>query len=242
MINIYKTKVMKEFLDPDFYNPCYDKHHLTGNHMLVCGGTGTGKTNFVSNVLIQMHDTFGKLIIVCKKKQEAVYKMFSSKLKDKCIIYDFKELPPLAELAKTLQGQQTMMIFDDFVNDKNQSRIEEYVIMARKDMIMCVFLTQSFFGTSKIIRQNVGYVVLLAMANKKNLDMICDTIASLEKPTIIKCIKNATKFKMNVCIIDLYNPDLNMKLRRNFDDFYTVVDDEGDEVEPNMFKTSGILN
>ena len=94
MINIYKTKVMKEFLDPDFYNPCYDKHHLTGNHMLVCGGTGTGKTNFVSNVLIQMHDTFGKLIIVCKKKQEAVYKMFSSKLKDKCVIYDVKELPP----------------------------------------------------------------------------------------------------------------------------------------------------
>ena len=80
------------------------------------------------------------------------------------------------------------------------------------------------------------------MANKKNLDMICDTIASLEKLTIIKCIKNATKFKMNVCIIDLYNPDLNMKLRRNFDDFYMVVDDEGEEVEPNMFKTSGILN
>jgi hypothetical protein len=80
------------------------------------------------------------------------------------------------------------------------------------------------------------------MANKRNLDMICDTIASEEKKTVVKVIKNATQHKMNVCIIDLHNPNVNEKFRRNFTDYYTIVDENGDDIEPNMYTGSGLLN
>lgn len=46
---------------------------------------------------------------------------------------------------------------------------------------------------------------------------------------------------MNVCIIDIYNPELNEKFR-NFNDYYIVKDDEGNEKEPNLFHYNGIIN
>ena len=242
MINIYKTKAMKEFLDDDFYNPHQDKHHIKNFHMLVCGGTGTGKSNMVSNLLLQMYNTFGKLIIACKQKDEPIYNMIKSNLKENCDVIDVEELPDLNTLAKSLLGKQTLIVFDDFIVC-NQERLEDYVIRARKFKIMCVFLTQSFFATSKVIRQNVGYIVLLTMANQRNLNGIIETIGCpIDKKTIKKVIGNATKFKMNVCIIDVYNPELNEKFRRNFNDFYTIVDKEGKEIQPNMFNTNGLLN
>jgi hypothetical protein len=233
---------MKKFLDDDFYNPNYNKHHIKNYHMLVCGGTGTGKSNFVSNLLMQMDNTFGKLIIVCKQKDEPIYSMLKNTLKDNCDVLDIKDLPDLNTLAKSLGGKQILMIFDDFIFC-SQERLEDYVIRARKFKIMCVFLTQSFFSTSKIIRQNVGYIVLLTMSNQRNLNTIIETVGcSLSKDCIKKVIANATNFKMNVCIIDVYNPELNEKFRRNFTEFYAVSDNDGTELNPNMYTTSGVLN
>ena len=233
---------MKNFLDDDFDNPNYNKHHIKNFHMLVCGGTGTGKSNMVSNLLIQMDDTFGKLIIACKHKDEPIYNMLKSNLKDNCEIIDIELLPDLNTFAKTLHGKQVLLVFDDFICC-NQDKLEDYVIRARKFKIMCVFLTQSFFSTSKIIRQNVGYIVLLSMANQKNLTSIVETVGCpVDKQTIKTIIGNATKFKMNICLIDVYNPELNEKFRRNFTDYYQIVNEEGEEIVPNMYKTNGILN
>ncbi len=81
--------------------------------MLVCGGTG--KSNFVSNLLLQMNDTFGKLIIVCKQKDEPIYAMLKTTLKDNCEVLDVTELPDLNTLGKSLCGKQILMIFDDFI-------------------------------------------------------------------------------------------------------------------------------
>ncbi len=47
---------------------------------------------------------------------------------------------------------------------------------------------------------------------------------------------------MNVCIIDVYNPELNEKFRRNFNDYYTITDKEGNEILPNMYTTNGVIN
>lgn len=122
-------------------------------------------------------------------------------------------------------------------------KIEDYAIRARKFKIMCVFLSQSFFSTSKIIRQNIGYIVLLTMSNQRNLNSIIETIGCpVSKECIKKVVSNATNFKMNVCIIDVYNPELNEKFRRNFNDYYTIADKEGKEIVPNTYTTNGLIN
>ncbi len=142
MINIYKSKIMKNFLDDDFFNPNYNSHHIKNYHMLVCGGTETGKSNFVSNLLFQMNDTFGKLIIVCKQKDEPIYAMLKNTLKDNCDVIDVKELPELNTLGKSLFGKPVSLIFDDLICCP-QEKIGDYSIRARKFKIMCVFLSQS---------------------------------------------------------------------------------------------------
>ena len=243
MLNIYKTKAMKKFIADDFYNPNFNDHHIAHKHMLVVGGTGTGKTSFVVNLLYKMTNTFAKVIVACKMLDEPAYKMLKSQLKDAVDIIDVDVLPTLKSLPKS---GQTLIIIDDFVAMKSQQKLRDYVIYARKYNIMLCFLAQSFYAVDKVIRQNVGYIVLLSMADKRNLGMIISTVgSSLDPKVIAHVIKNATKSKMNVCIIDIANPNLNQKLRRNFNDFYTLEDSEGDLLDLNeiqLYTGSGMLN
>ena len=65
----------------------------------------------------------------------------------------------------------------------------------------------------------------------------------IDKTIVKRIIQNATAHKMNVCIIDVTNPDLNRKFRRNFNEFYEVVDDDGEELDTIMlYKDSGLTN
>ena len=93
------------------------------------------------------------------------------------------------------------MIVDDFVADKKQEKYENLALAGRKKGPMCVFLTQSYFKVSPVIRQNCGYIVLLASGNKRNLNDVINTIKiPVEPDTIKRVIKNATKFQFNVCL------------------------------------------
>ncbi len=241
MINIYKTKAMKKHNTKPFYNPNFNNHYIDGRHMIVSGSTGRGKSSFAINLLMQMADTFTKVIVACKLTNEAIYACLKEQLKEACEIVSLKELPNLEELPDN--GTQTLLIVDDFVAEKRQDKYENLALAGRKKGLMIVFLTQSYFKVSPVIRQNCGYIVLLASGNKRNLNDVINTIEiPVEPDTIKRVIKNATKFQFNVCIIDPTNYDINKQFRRNFTVFYTLVDEHENEVEPNMFHTTGVIN
>lgn len=241
MLNVYKTKPMRKHLDEDFYNPKFNEHHISNKHLLVCGGTGTGKSNFLINLIHQMTNTFSRVIIVTKQLEEPIYAMLKVQLKENCRIIPLEELETLEKLPKV--GQQ-LIVFDDFCNCSKQQKLDDYVIRARKYKIICCFLTQSFFATSKIIRQNCGYIVLLALTNQRDFNLIVSTFSfPISKDNLKKVIRNATQYKMNVCIIDVNNPDPNSMIRRNFNDFYTIVTENGNEIlYPKLYAGSGLIN
>ena len=233
MYNIYKTPA-------DFYNPHYAKHGISNKHMLISGPTGSGKSNCITNLIIQMADTFRRIIIVCKMTDEKIYKMLKAKLKDALQIMTLSELPSLKNLEKP--GQQ-LIIFDDFLTD-SQKKLEDYVMYARKYGIMLAFLAQSFYATSVFIRANISYLVLLKMTNAKNTNLIVSTLGlSIEKETVTKIIKNATKHELNICIIDIANGNMNKKIRRNWDEYYEIEDEEGEPInDVKLYKETGLLN
>ncbi len=242
MINVYKTSKMKKHLDTEWFNPNFKNHQLHPKHMLVCGGTGMGKSNFVVNLITQFFNTFQKIIIVTTLQQEPLYNLLKDQLKEQCEIISIKDLISVTEQDQTPK----LIIFDDFIHlkEKETKIINEYATISRKKMCMCLYLTQSFFATSKTIRQNVRYVVLLNLSDKRNIDAISGSIAAELEPRILKSIiRNATQHSLNVLIIDTQEKDINKKFRRNFNDFYQFQeDDEGNYYPVNSYEGSGIIN
>ncbi len=244
MINVYKTKAMKEFLEPEAYNPYFSQHGIKVNkHQLICGPTGAGKTVYITNLLTQMEDTFSLIHIFTKDVTEPIYQCIKKQLKDRCILEPLNKIPYVLDMKGS--GEK-LVIFDDFITEgpATMQKLSEYAIIGRKHNMTCCFLTQSFYIVPKAIRQNCAYIVLLAMCDKRNLTNIISTMSIHVDAKLIKqAINNACKYKLNVCIIDLLNTDINKKIRRNFDEYYTLINDDGSEVKKVItYDKDGLLN
>jgi len=88
-------------------------------------------------------------------------------------------------------------------------------------------------------------LVLLSLTNKRNKDLIISQLSiDIKKQTINKIIGNATKLKLNSCIIDLLSMDEPNKIfRRNFSEFYDIMDENNEELpEIKLYTKNGIIN
>lgn len=248
MLNIYKTHAMKKINAEDKeHNPAFKSHEIhLFKHLLFCGGTGLGKSNAVINFLLTMQGAFSHVQIYTADPEEKLYRMLKEKLKDQLTIDEISKIPRLAD-QKSGMGQQ-LLIIDDFITaGKNTLNIiEEYAIRARKKLFTCCFLTQSYYACPKKIREQIRYLVLLKLCDKRNFGMIVSTLdTDISTDVIRKVIKNASSEELNVCLIDLQTKNINKMFRRNFQlEFYTLEDKEGliPANELMVFKGSGIMN
>ena len=153
MINFYEKPCMRKYTKNNYMMGGYDMHQIQfPKHLLVCSGTGGGKSNWLLNYLNlsgQGCGTFAKVTIVCKSI-EPLYQMLQEKGGDGGvdIIQGLEKLPALKEFKG--EGQQ-LIVFDDCVAErgKNQEKIEEYFLRARKQGsgIQLIYLSQSYFKT-----------------------------------------------------------------------------------------------
>jgi hypothetical protein len=82
--------------------------------------------------------------------------------KSKGLIEVYEELSKLPALNDINPCKQTLNIFDDFSpNLKTHPIINEYFICGRKRGASIMFLSQSFYTSPKIIRQNINYLMVL---------------------------------------------------------------------------------
>lgn len=134
--------------------------------MLICTASGGGKTNFLMNIIYEMNNTFHKIIIITKE-EEALYSHLVEKLQNVEIYYGGM----VPEFEKMPKGENGLVIFDDMVLTKN-NKIGEMFIRGRKLGYSSIYITQSFFGTSKLIRQNVNYIALGRGMIKRDLRLV----------------------------------------------------------------------
>jgi len=236
---------MKAHLPPAPHNPNYHIHNLGVNkHLLVCGKTGSGKTNWLLNYIRVMQDVFAHIHIFTKDSDEPAYNLLNSQLKDRVTIRGLNEIPNVKDLEQF--GGENLVVFDDFITEgkKILEILKQYAIIGRKKHCTCCYLTQAYYAVDNKLRQQCSYLVLLNSTNQQNLNLIATTLSSpVSKDTIKKIIGNATKESLNVCLIDICNPDFNKVFRRNFYDYYEIIDENGDELPRiKMYVGSGILN
>jgi len=133
------------------HNPHYETHKIKlPFRMIIAGNSGSGKTQTLLNLIYNMPDTFEKIFITTKCKDEPLYNFLEDKLKDKGlkITEGISELPDLDSLDKE---QTSLIILDDLVNEpaKQQRPICDYFIRARKKNASLIYMTQSYYQVPK---------------------------------------------------------------------------------------------
>lgn len=225
MENFYTKKDVKKYCIKG-HNPNYDLHNFdTPFRSLVVAPSGSGKSNFITNLITLFckgkEGTYDNIYIFCKCKDEPLYKYLADKSKGSIEIHeDLKDLPALNDLN---QCKQTLIIFDDFVTDlKKAPIISEYFIRGRKKGASIMFLSQSYYNTPKLIRQNINYVVVLKLGGSRDVNALMREVSiGLTKDELMAMYNDATKNKFDVLIVNL-DKSGNERYRKNFLQYYQI--------------------
>ena len=198
-------------------NPNYPLHHFeTPFRSLVVATSGSGKSNFITNLIA----LFCKKI--CKSVDEPLYRFLNDKSKGLIEVYEnLEKLPALNDINPC---KQTLIIFDDFITSiKTHPIISEYFIRGRKKSCSIMFLSQSYYNTPKIKRQNINYLVILKLGGTRDINSILrECSVDLTKNQLLEMYHDATCEKFNVFIINL-DKSSNHRYRKNFTDYYTEI-------------------
>jgi len=181
------------------HNPNYDIHQIElPFRMLICTASGGGKTNYLLNLIYEMNQTFHKIIIVTKE-EEALYTHLIDKLKPGVEIHYGGKVPEFEKMEKSSNG---LIIFDDMVLTTN-NKIGEIFIRGRKLGYSSVYISQSFFGTPKLIRQNVNYIALGRGMIKRDLRLVLSEFSvNLSIDELEQIYNDITKEPMQFIMID----------------------------------------
>jgi len=206
-INFY-SKLKNEKI----HNPNYASHQIDlPFRMLICTSSGGGKTNWLLNLIHQMNNTFHKIIIITKE-EERLY----SHLVDKCKGVEIHYGGKVPEFEKMPKGENGLVVFDDMILTKNNA-IGELFIRGRKLQFSSIYITQSFFSTPKIIRQNVNYVALGRGMIKRDLRLVLSEFSvNLSIDEIESFYNEITKESMQFILFDLNKRNI----RKNFNIIY----------------------
>ena len=225
MENFYNKKEVKKYVVKT-ENPNYDMHHFdTPFRSLVVAPSGSGKSNFITNLISLFckgkEGTFDNIYIFCKSRDEPLYQFLGDKSKGLIEVHEtLEKLPALNELKPS---EQTLIIFDDMVTDlKKHPLISEYFIRGRKRGCSLMFLSQSYYGTPKIIRQNVNYCVILKLGGSRDINSIMrECSVGINKDDLLSMYKEATRDKFDCLIINL-DKNGNERYRKNFLEYFEV--------------------
>ena len=159
--------------------------------ILITGGSGSGKTNALLN-LIKEQDNYGLIDIIylyAKDLNEPKYEF----LDQKCQNAGTKHLNnpnAFIECSNTMNDvyenindynpnkkRKTLIAFDDMIADimtykRFQATIKELFIRCRKINISLVFVTQSYFSVPKDVRLNSTHHLIMKINPRKELQNI----------------------------------------------------------------------
>ena len=148
--------------------PNYDKKETTNNfRMLICGKSGCGKTNTVLHMLMKPLIYYDKIYLYSKNLEQGKYTHLPKILEriaevtkiliDEIFHSSNEEIIPISEME---DRNQKVVIFDDYVCEKNQNDIINYFIQGRHMNCCVIYLSQSYYKTPKDIRVNCTHYII----------------------------------------------------------------------------------
>jgi len=80
------------------------------------------------------------------------------------------EIQPVSEMNG---NNQKLVIFDDFVCEKNQAPLIDYFIRGRHKNCSVIYLSQSYYKTAKDIRLNCSHFCIYEFPSANEKSLIC---------------------------------------------------------------------
>lgn len=223
----YYDKLPSKYQNKGSSYPNFDKVQIKlPFRMLVVGTSGSCKTNAVMNIMNSIN-AFTRIFLYAKDIEEPLYKCLIDSLEAlevnvgrTIITYssDVNDVPSADEFDK---NETNLVIFDDLIteNIKKLKPVADLFIRGRKKNISSIFISQSYFMTPKIIRQNVNYIVIKKINGKGDLRRIISENNIGVSVDDVQRMYNyvISEGQLNFFLIDLVTNDDNLRFRINYE-------------------------
>ena len=179
--------------------------------MLLVGPSGCGKTNLLIHLLRKPLIYFDYIYLYTKNLEQVKYQdlikdfiFISKQVGCDVIQYSNDKIIPVKELNNE---SQKVIIFDDYVCEKNQNSIVDYLIQGRHKNCSVIYLSQSFYKTPKDIRLNCSHFCIYDVPSKNEIGLITRELGVTKEQ-----YKKATNKPFSFLYVD--KP--SKKVKRNF--------------------------
>ena len=166
--------------------------------MLLCGNTGTGKTNLLFHMCIVPLIYYDEIHLYAKNLEQEKCQILINKMNhiSEQTGYDVMKVSndaiiPIKDLA--YKDNQKLIIFDDYVCEKNQRQIIDYFIQGRHKNCSVIYLTQSFYKTPRDIRLNCSHFCIYDFPSSRERNMISSELG-VDKEKFKKATKKPFSF------------------------------------------------
>ena len=182
--------------------------------MLICGNSGSGKTNLLYHILIEPLLYYDEIHLYAKNLEQEKYQNLMNKMNElsRGSGYDYDimtvsndKIIPIKDLD--YEDNQKLVIFDDYVCEKNQREIVDYFIQGRHKNCSVIYLSQSFYKTPRDIRLNCSQYCIYEFTSSRKRNMISSELG-VDKEKFKKATKEPYSF--------LYVDKPKKKVKKNF--------------------------
>ena len=204
----------------------------------IIGGSGSGKTNILLNLINEQKD-IDKIYLYVKDLSEPKYE-YLIRNRENVETEHLNDSKAFIEYSNTMnyvyenidnynpnRKRKILIVFDDMIayimtNKKFQSIIKELLIRCRKQNILLVFITQSYFSVPKDVRLNLTHYLIMKINNKRELQNIAiNHSADIDFKDFMKSYREFTKEPYSFLTIDTTLPSNNpLRFRKNLSDAF----------------------
>ena len=169
---------------------------------LICGNSGSGKTNLLYHMPIKQLLYYYEIYLYAKNLDQEKYQKLMNKMNEisrnagsDIMTISNDKIIPIDDI--NYGDNQKLVLFDDYVCEKNQRQIVDYFIQGRHNNCSVVYLSQSFYKTPRDIRLNCSHYCVYEFPSSRERNMI-----SSELGVEPQKFKKATKEPYSLLYVD----------------------------------------
>lgn len=211
----------KSKIDKTFKN-----HLIKPNSMItMIGGTGSGKSTALIDMLSRMPDKFYRIIIFSgSTTDEPLLNFLQNSIDGIELIDNADDLPELTDLNDEDKSTEKLIVFDDInnLNNKEKTKVAKWYNSSRKYGFTCVCMAQNYTNVLPQIRRNTNYFIVFKLNDMNSINQIIKNhnVDGKNKDDIKEAYFESTAQPKNFFMIDLLSPEY--RFRHNFLDIMKI--------------------